>query len=244
MRDYITCPVCNKPMRAITAQHMRMHGYFSSEKFKSAFGLKYLVCESKRLKQSKLMGKKNPMKGKHHKQESIEKMCSNRAGKGLGVAGTYTRTKEIRDKISKSVVATLKSTLGKNGFWVESEKSISSPVWVRSTWEARVVKILDAHPEVDSVELEPYSIPYGFDGSTRRYIPDILVELLSGLRLLIEVKPKELCIGPRSYARRNRAKIRALGKHTCETPRMIGTVISSEEDIEKLENIFLRSSNA
>ena len=125
-----------------------------------------------------------------------------------------------------------------SGCWVDSIKSWKSPVWVRSTWEQRMLAILDAHPEVYAIDVEPFSIKYKFEGATHRYIPDFLVDCINSLRILIEVKPKELFSGPQSYARKNRAKIRALEKFTLENG-IVGQLISTEAELVNMEDKFL-----
>jgi hypothetical protein len=61
----------------------------------------------------------------------------------------------------------------------------------RSSWEAEFMRILDAEPRVSTWNYEPLTIPYVYEGKTRRYIPDFLI-VLDGEDVLVEVKPPSL----------------------------------------------------
>jgi hypothetical protein len=61
----------------------------------------------------------------------------------------------------------------------------------RSSWEAEFMRILDAEPRVSTWNYEPFTIPYVYEGKTRRYIPDFLI-VLDGEDVLVEVKPPSL----------------------------------------------------
>lgn len=63
-----------------------------------------------------------------------------------------------------------------------------------SSWEAAYANYLDTDPSVLSFVKDKIRIPY-FDGIKKRvYITDFFVELVSGEKLLVEVKPKELLL--------------------------------------------------
>lgn len=183
----LTCPVCNKSMRAITTQHIRLHGYPDASSFKQAFGLASLKCAAMREQQSQFMAENNPTSG-GHRPESIEKMRENRAGKGIGRAGKYERTPEIRDKIARGVLAAWEKGRRGRGYYIYGRKA-GRKVWVRSSWEERVVALLDAHPCVEGYEVEPFQIPYQWDGREHFYTPDFLVHLEGKILELWEVKP-------------------------------------------------------
>ena len=204
--DTIECPLCHRAMRSITTQHIRTHGYTDAKSFKRAFGLDTLKCSDMREKQAAFMSANNPTAG-GHLPESIQKMRDNRCGKGLGVAGKYTRTLEIRDKIAVGVLLAWENGKRGRGKYIYGRK-IHRKVWVRSSWEERVVRVLDLHPCVESYELEPLQIPYPYEGHIRRYVPDFLVCLEGGIQELWEVKPEELVGHPR-----NEAKMKALNEY-------------------------------
>jgi hypothetical protein len=197
--EFLTCPVCQKKMRTITTQHIRTHGYPDAKSFKKTFGLVSLKCQSMRKKQSSFMAQNSPTVG-GHRPESIEKMKRERKGKGNGVAGKYERTPEIRRKIAEGVLAAWEQGKRNRGFYVYS-RHLCRKVWVRSSWEARVLHVLDVHPCVEHYEVEPFRIPYIFEDVEHIYIPDFRVELEGGITEVWEVKPKELTGHPRNVAK-------------------------------------------
>lgn len=188
MDDRLTCPVCQRQLRSITTQHIRTHGYATASEFKAAFGLEHLKCPSMRAKQSRFMAVNSPTQG-GHSEEALGRMSRNRKGKGIGVAGKYERTPEIRAQISRGVAkAHREGRIRGRGQWVWSDTHCQD-LWVRSSWEARVVKVLDNHPCVEWYEYEPFVLPYLFDGHQRNYIPDFMVSLEGSITEVWEVKP-------------------------------------------------------
>lgn len=210
--NYVTCPACGRRMQVITAAHYRKHGYEQASSFKEAFGLHSLVCLSKRQAHSQAMKDDNPMAGVSHSKEALKKMRKNRRGKGKGVAGKYARTPEIRTKISEGVVRAMCEGRHARGEWFFCEKA-DGYLWTRSSWERRVLRVLDLHPCVEEVEGEPFAIPYEFEGSVHLYVPDLLVHLEGDIRELWEIKPAELMEGDSTSARKNRAKREALNEY-------------------------------
>lgn len=201
----LTCPVCQVVTDFITTAHIRNHGFASAEEFKRHFGLPFLKSDEMRVKQSRFMQMSNPTRGVGHTPEVILKMAEARRGKGLGVAGKYQRTPEIREKISAGVGRAWEDGrlrgIGR-GYWITSPKILGQQ-WVRSTWELRVAKVLDLHPHVLRYEVEPISIPYEFDGMTKNYWPDFQVVLLGGIHELWEVKPEFKWAWPKVVAKRD-----------------------------------------
>ena len=103
MDDLIKCPMCDLESENLTT-HIKTHNMTIKE-FKKKFGLKYVQSDRLRAIHSKNINTNNPTKGTKHSTASLTKMSNNRAGKGIGVAGKYKRTPEIKQKISESVVA-------------------------------------------------------------------------------------------------------------------------------------------
>ena len=200
----LTCPVCGKVTHFLSTSHIRLQGYNASE-FKLAFGLIHLKSEEMRKKQSLFMVKSNPTRGVGHTQESKKLMSSIRTGKGIGVAGKYKRTPEIRSKISIGVSRAYLEGRAKSvgtGVYVISSKLPGGRAWVRSSWEARAIRVLDLHPQVIRVEVEPLKIPYVFEGVQHNYIPDFLVILVGGIKELWEVKVDYLERYPKTWSKR------------------------------------------
>lgn len=225
--DSITCPVCGRGFRVITTQHIRTHGFPDAASFKAHFGLAYLRCAAVRQAHSAKMAANNPMAGRSHSPEARRKMGRNRKGKGVGVAGKYERTPEIRSKISQGVIRHFQSVgCSGRGQHVYAAR-LHREVWVRSSWEVRVIKVLDLHPCVLDYEYEPYSIPYEWEGS-RLYVPDFKVVLEGGITELWEVKPAELRNRPR-----NKAKETALNAF-CRQHGLNARVVTAS-DLEGME---------
>lgn len=76
--------------------------------------------------------------------------------------------------------------------------------YYRSSWELTLMKQLDADPDVVDWDSEFTSIPYQFEGSVHRYVPDFKVIRHSNTQL-VEVKPQALRIIPRNVAKRSAA---------------------------------------
>jgi hypothetical protein len=74
----------------------------------------------------------------------------------------------------------------------------------RSSWEAEFMRILDFEPRVSTWNYEPLTIPYVYEGRTRRYIPDFLI-VLDGEDVLVEVKPPSLVDAGLNEAKRQAA---------------------------------------
>ena len=62
----------------------------------------------------------------------------------------------------------------------------------RSGWELSYLQWLEVNPDVLTFAYESLKIPYLSNvrsGKIRNYIPDVLVEMTSGAKLLVEIKP-------------------------------------------------------
>jgi hypothetical protein len=65
-------------------------------------------------------------------------------------------------------------------------------VTYKSSWELAYMKYLDSNPAVQSFQYEGMQIAYMSDGRTHkivRYIPDFLVNMADGSKILVEIKP-------------------------------------------------------
>jgi TnsA-like endonuclease N terminal len=84
----------------------------------------------------------------------------------------------------------------------------------KSSYELQLMKEMDANDQIASWLYEQTSISYiDYIGQKRRYIPDFVVNIVSGQNFMIEVKPKKL-------HERNRSKITA-GQEYCKRNNMI-----------------------
>lgn len=68
-------------------------------------------------------------------------------------------------------------------------KKNSKELFFRSGLELEFYKILEDKKDVNKYAVEPIEIDYIFEGSSHRYIPDILVEYTNGIKQLWEIKP-------------------------------------------------------
>jgi hypothetical protein len=75
----------------------------------------------------------------------------------------------------------------------------------RSSWEETYMKILDDDLDVLTWDYESIVIPYLLDGKTHNYIPDFLLTLVDGSKVLVEVKPSGLRGNAANTAKREAA---------------------------------------
>ncbi len=118
-------------------------------------------------------GEKNPMYGRNHTIESCNQMSETRSAKII--AGDYPnwcKGKYFSSKLSKEI-------------------------HYRSSWELKVYKILDKDNLVVTYKTEPLAIPYQFEGKTKHYIPDLLINESH----LIEIKPRAFLEYPINQAK-------------------------------------------
>jgi hypothetical protein len=106
-----------------------------------------------------------------------------------------------RDKISESITQRYLDGGFEWSVGQYTSKKSGAQCNYRSSWEKTLMEILDEDPRVSSWSYEPFSIPYEFEGVSRRYIPDFLVTLL-GRPTLVEVKPPPLEETPLNEAKR------------------------------------------
>ena len=59
----------------------------------------------------------------------------------------------------------------------------------RSSYEAAFCSLLDKAPQVIAWEFEVYYIGYNFHGKHHHYLVDFYLEMQSGEKFLIEIKP-------------------------------------------------------
>lgn len=78
--------------------------------------------------------------------------------------------------------------LGHVGSFV-SEKMAREVVF-ESNLEASFLRALEKCPLVAAYQEQPISVPYEYDGQSRRYFPDIFVLLHDGRGLVVEIKPR------------------------------------------------------
>lgn len=230
--DALVCPVCGDKMNVITNGHLRKHGYTDAETFKAQFGMLWLKAPSMRAEQTAFMQKSSNTKGRKRTATEIQTMRDARKGKGVGVCGKYARTDTIKAKIAAGVGAFYLENPShanknfKNG-WRLSHKA-DQDVWFRSSWEERVLKVLDHYDEIEEIKVEPFAIPYLFDGVRRSYTPDLLVVFEGGIKELWEIKP-----APFVHLPKNQAKFSAMQAYA-DSHDMHARIVTLE-NIERME---------
>lgn len=171
-------------------------------------------------------GKNNSMfgvKGENHPTFGQTPWC-----KGLTVE-TDVRLANMSKKISaiisqKMVDGTWSPPVTKFKTSHFESKKCEKTFYCRSSYEQRCLELLEQDDNVVRWESEPLRISYEFDGREHNYIPDILVEMIDGARIIVEVKPESLIDDPK-----NRAKIEA-GRAFCSKSGY-GYVLMSEQDL-------------
>tara|TARA_Y100000389_G_C17471232_1_gene531233 strand:- start:12177 stop:12614 length:438 start_codon:yes stop_codon:yes gene_type:complete len=68
----------------------------------------------------------------------------------------------------------------------------------RSSWELKLFRYLDIHPDIVWWQSEELTVPYRspITGRVHRYFPDVILKKKSGSVVMIEVKPKYQTVPP------------------------------------------------
>lgn len=70
---------------------------------------------------------------------------------------------------------------------------LNKTLFIRSSWEEKIVNDLDNDQEIESFIYEPFSIRYENNKKEiRNYIPDLLITYKNGQQKLVEIKPEYL----------------------------------------------------
>lgn len=80
-------------------------------------------------------------------------------------------------------------------------KKNNKTYFFRSGLEAEFYKLLESKKEIAKYAVESLEIEYHYEGKSRRYIPDILVEYANGKKELWEIKPKNQVKMPKNLAK-------------------------------------------
>ena len=99
-------------------------------------------------------------------------------------------------KVIYNQASPILSTFNMNSWWsskpcIPTTKSQISHVVCDSTWEARVVDLIEKSSKVSSYVKNDHIglfIYYFYQGKTRKYIPDLIIKFENGKTLLLEVK--------------------------------------------------------
>jgi TnsA-like endonuclease N terminal/NUMOD3 motif len=157
-----------------------------------------------------MLGEKNPFYGKTHSEETKAKIAQVQRSREHHPCPEHS---ERMRKLWEEGIAFNKEKAGKR-FSEMNRKNHEDPnfrfraygrgwgnsghhdstkagtVQYRSSWELAAYRILDEDHSVKSYIVEPFGVPYKFEGRDRNYYPDILIKYDNGFKKIIEVKPK------------------------------------------------------
>ena len=167
----------------------------------------------------RMLGESNPFFGKAHSVETKEKMSNNHADFSgeknpfrQSLLNDESKRKEHKERCLEiwskrdalwrrkfaeklSARPVDKSGGGRRGVY-ESGLYISNKAysfWYRSSWERIVAEFLDDNVQVSSYKYESERVVYkDIDDTIRRFISDFIVEMNSGHKILLEIKPRPL----------------------------------------------------
>lgn len=162
-------------------------------------------------------GKEKGNTGKIQSPESRNKMSNSLKGRkawNKNIPCTY------KEKVSNGLTEAILKNDGvsfgfkglKKGYFLSNKNN--KDIFYGSSYELEAYKILEDSVFVKNYDRCHFSISYYFEGK-RRYIPDILVEYITGIKDIIEVKPFALlCYGKnpnklealKNYSEKNRIK--------------------------------------
>lgn len=165
-------------------------------------GRKISITSQKQFKDGVRSNKKenNPMYGKNHSSDSKEKISKTRCDKWVN--GEY-------------------NNIWKKGTFY-SLKNNKEFVF-RSSWEEKIMGMLEIDDNVVKYDYEPFHIEHVFQGVTKHYIPDFLIEYKDGIKKLVEIKP--FCYVEHDI---NLSKFSAARKY-CESNNLIFEVWTEKE---------------
>ncbi len=218
--------------------------------------------EQKQLRSVMFSGKGNPFYGKKHSEQTKRLMSENHADfsgnknpfkqsleepgkldahrarcKNTWASRDVSWRAEYSKRLSKAMVNSTKFTsscLHKNHKSGHIQTKKAGKIFVRSSWEKRLALFLDDNADVYKFSLEAFYIPYKLSNGSERFSRvDFMLEMCSGLEILIEVKPKAI-----QKIKNNPYKIAGY-KQFCKDNN-IKFILVDEDYIFNLENLVLK----
>ena len=182
------------------------------------------------------VGRTSPRKGVKLSQETIEKFRSKLIGRklskehkehiGIKSAQKFREHPEQLENFIK-----LGNRMTKHGHIKLEKVDGDHDFFYMSSWEETFIKKCDSSPEVIKIlEGHTNKILYTYKKANRTYIPDAILILSNGTKLIIEVKPKH-----KLNTKKNRAKFRAAINWCRENSCVF--LIMTEDEIFKGDNI-------
>lgn len=188
------------------------------------------------LPQSKKIHKDNIIK--LNKGLELRSKNSNRMKGNSNTLG-YKWSKESREKLSKSIKKSWldPERITKNKI-PDSKKYKSGNFYsiktsklhhYRSSYELEFLYFLEQNTSIDYFITEPFYIPYLENERKRHYIPDYLIELTTGQKFLIEIKPKKFLY---------KLEFKAIAAiNFCKNNNLSGFIVLTEQELQILKNI-------
>jgi hypothetical protein len=169
-------------------------------------------CKNHRYKHtSELVSKK--LKGRPLSEINKLHLSEAKKGKKLTEEQRLRRPRGYKFKLSSE--ARLKISLSKRNAKIYNCKMYKSGDYISSkcneiihylsSYELDFLKICDSSKFIQKIEI-PYPIPYVYLGVSHMYYPDFLITLDSGIRVLVEVKPKNLIYNDKVLSKKYSAR--------------------------------------
>lgn len=177
-------------------------------------------------------------RGKKLSDETKQKISKANSGRKLSEQEKKTISirssnyfKNNPDKLSEFIKNGLKSKRGT----VYLEKGPEKGFYYMSSWELKFLQKCDLEKSIKEIQV-PQRILYEFNESQHTYLPDILLILTSGKKIMIEIKPKS-----KINTIKNQAKFSAAREY-CTNNNIIFMIISEDivfsETFPDLENLI------
>lgn len=117
--------------------------------------------------------------------------------------------------------------VNENKYRAAVDKTMNSQIFpeYRSSWELAFYKWCDVSDKIDYWGTESFAIPYisPKDNQVHRYYVDIVMQMKSGQKHLVEIKPKNQCNAPINLAKWEAAR------NYCKQINAIFTVVTEIE---------------
>ena len=142
----------------------------------------------------------------------------------------------LKEKLSKIMTIKIKNGEFNYKYGKFHSKKTNKIVLYRSSYELRVLQILENLDCVSHFEYETLSIPYKYKNVFHNYIPDFLVSFIGGIKVLMEV-------GPSTFKTHRSKPIVEKFKHTaaieyCKLNNIEFTIVTEDTilALDKLKN--------
>jgi len=177
----------------------RVHGLTWRTKKESQYTRPPVSNETKRKISLSRQGRKDTPEVAERKRQTLASVCNWMEGvpyddprrvRQREAHRVAMRRPEVREAISKVRVQQIQAGGFYDRGYYDSIKC--GRVYFMSGWELRRWQELDADTTVSSYLRSPCAIPYLWQNSLHRYVPDVLITYMDGSKVLEEIKPLKL----------------------------------------------------